>query len=145
MAQWNVSYQRQLAQQWLLSVSYLGNKTTHVWLAQDLNYAAYVPGTCGSGACSTTGNTNQRRVLYLARPQDGRYFSGLFSTDDGANANYNGVLASVQHRFSHGFTLLANYTWSHCLNYGDVNGNLAGGYYQDDRTRRPNYGAAPGT
>ncbi len=140
MAQWNVSYQRQFAGDWLASVSYLGNKTTHVWLATDLNYATYIPGTCGSGPCSTTGNTNQRRVLYLARPQDGRYFTGLFSTDDGANANYNGLLASVQHRFSRGFTLLANYTWSHCLNYGDPNGNIATGYYQDDRTRAPNYG-----
>jgi hypothetical protein len=140
MAQWNVSYQRQLARHWLVSVSYLGNKSTHVWLATDLNYATYIPGMCGAAACSTTGNTNQRRVLYLARPKDGQYFSGLFSTDDGGNANYNGVLASVQRRFSHGFTLLANYTWSHCLNYGDPNGNIATGYYQDDRTRGPNYG-----
>jgi len=141
MAQWNVSYQRQFSRNWLASVSYLGNKTTHVWLASDLNHVVYIPGTCGSGPCSTTGNTNQRRLLYLARPQDGQYFSGLFSTDDGGNANYNGMLASVQHRFSGGFTLLANYTWSHCLNYGDVNGNISTGYYQDDYTRKPEYGS----
>jgi len=73
-----------------------------VWLATDINRALYIPGA------STTGNVNQRRLLYLARPQDGQYFGGLYSTDDGGNANYNGVLASVQHRFSGGFTLLAN-------------------------------------
>jgi len=139
MSQWNISYQRQLAKDWLASVSYLGNKTTHVWLATDLNYATYVPGTCGSSACSTTGNANQRRVLYLANPKDGQYFSSLFSTDDGANANYNGILASMQHRFSHGFTLLANYTWSHCLSYGDINGNITAGYYQNPRTRQGQY------
>jgi len=139
MAQWNISYQRQLTKDWMVSVSYLGNKSTHVWLATDLNRALYIPGTCGSGACSTTGNVNQRRLLYLARPQDGQYFGGLYSTDDGGNANYNGMLASVQHRFSGGFTLLANYTWSHCLNYGDINGNIGVGYYQDDLLRTPNY------
>ena len=141
MAQWNVSYQRQFAKDWLASLSYLGNKTTHVWLANDLNHVVYVPGTCGNGPCSTTGNTNQRRLLYLASPKDGQYFSGLFSTDDGGNANYNGVLTSVQHRFSRGFTVLANYTWSHCLNYGDINGNIGTGYYQDDVHRYPEYGS----
>jgi hypothetical protein len=139
MAQWNASYQRQFAKDWLASLSYLGNKTTHVWLASDLNHTVYIPGTCGSGPCSTTGNTNQRRLLYLARPQDGQYFSGLFSTDDGGNANYNGLLTSVQHRFTSNFTLLANYTYSHCLNYGDINGNIGTGYYQNDYTRSPEY------
>lgn len=139
MAQWNISYQRQLAKDWLASVSYLGNKTTHQWLATDLNHVVYIPGTCGTGPCSTTGNTNQRRVLSLLRPQDGQYFSGLFSTDDGGTANYNGMLASLQHRFTGGFTLLANYTWSHCFNYGDINGNIATGYYQNDYTRKPEY------
>ena len=141
MAQWNISYQRQFAKEWLASVSYLGNKTTHVWLESDLNPVVYIPGTCGSGQCSTTGNSDQRRVLYRLRPQDGQYFTQIRSTDDGGNANYNGMLASVQHRFSHGFTLLANYTWSHCLNYGDPNGNLGNGVYQDDLTRKPEYGS----
>ncbi len=112
-----------------------------MWLERDLNPVVYIPGTCGSGACSTTGNSDQRRVLYRLRPQDGQYFTQIRSTDDGGNANYNGLLASVQHRFSHGFTLLANYTWSHCLNYGDPNGNLGNGVYQDDLTRQPEYGS----
>ena len=138
-AQWNVSYQRQFRKDWLVSISYLGNVMTHVWLATDLNHAVYIPGTCGNGPCSTTANTNQRRVLYLARPQDGQYFSGLFSTDDGGTANYNGMMASFQRRFSGGFTLLTNYTWSHCLNNGDINGNIGIGYYQDDVHRYTEY------
>src|SRR5579885_3633455 len=60
-AQWNVSYQRQLGREWLASVSYLGNKTTHVWIGEDINPAVYIPGK------STTGNTNQRSLLYLQK------------------------------------------------------------------------------
>ncbi|HWB83554.1 MAG TPA: hypothetical protein VG675_05415 [Bryobacteraceae bacterium] len=51
--------------------------------------------------------------------------------DDGGNSNYNAMLASVQHRFSHNFTLLANYTWGHCIIEGDFNGDLRGAYYQN--------------
>ena len=38
MTQWNVSYHRQLRDNWLVSVSYLGNKTSHLWLSVDINH-----------------------------------------------------------------------------------------------------------
>jgi hypothetical protein len=41
-------------------------------------------------------------------------------------ANYNGLIATVQHRLSSSFSLLANYTWSKCLNVADAQGDLAG-------------------
>ena len=39
MAQWSLSYQRQITPNWLASASYLGNKTTHVLSGQDINPA----------------------------------------------------------------------------------------------------------
>ena len=41
-------------------------------------------------------------------------------------ANYNGLITTVQHRLSSSFSLLANYTWSKCLNVADAQGHLAG-------------------
>jgi len=56
-------------------------------------------------------------------------------TDDGANSNYNGLLLSVQHRVSHHFSVLGNYTWSHCISEGDFGGDIAGASYQNPTNR----------
>ncbi len=132
-AQWNVSYQRQIASNWLASLTYMGNKTTHVWVGEDMNPAVYGPG-------ATTGNTNQRRLLYLQNPTSGAAYSSIVQSDQGANSHYNGMLFSIQHRFASNFTLLFNYTWSHCISDGDFGGELAGNYYQDPNNRAGNRG-----
>ena len=133
MQQWNLSWQRQLTGNWLVTANYLGNKTSHYWLGRESNPAIYGPG-------ATTGNTNQRRVLSRIDPVRGTPYATIGETDDGANATYNGLLVSAQHRFSHHFTALANYTLSHCINEGDVNGDLTGPQYQDPGSRRSNRG-----
>ena len=134
MTQWNISYQRQFSGNWLATVSYIGNKTTHLWLAQDLNYSIYGPG-------ASTANTTQRRVLYELNPTAGAYYGTVYQTDDGGNSSYNGLLASVQHRFSHHFTLLGNYTYSHCVSDGDFAGDISGAYYQNPTNRNADHGS----
>jgi hypothetical protein len=118
---WNFSYQRQLSANWMASLSYMGNKTTHLWSGIDANPSVYIPGTCGSAACSTTANANvaSRRYLTLLNPNEGKYYGQLTMGYDGGTANYNGVLATVQHRMSRNFSVLANYTWSHCIGTQD--------------------------
>jgi hypothetical protein len=140
MQQWDLSYQYQLRGNWLLSASYVGNKTTHLWTGTEQNPAVYIPGTCGSGPCSTTGNTNQRRLTSLINPTEGIYYSHIRILDDGVNANYNGVILTVKHRFSRNFTLLTNYAYSHCLQDADTLGDkLDGAYYQNPYNRNADY------
>lgn len=125
--QWNFSIQRQLANSWLVTLNYLGNKATHRWNSQSINSAVYIPGTCGPGPCSTTANTAQRRLLALLRPEGKLY--GIFSTvDDGGNSSYNALLASVEHRLSQNFSALMNYTWGHCIDDLDGDNDIAGTY-----------------
>jgi len=102
MAQWNASYQRQFANNWLATVSYLGNKTTHLWIGSEINPAVYSPG-------ATTATTEARRLLVMQNPKGAAYGS-LNQADEGANAHYEALVLSLQHRFGHGFTLLTNYT-----------------------------------
>jgi hypothetical protein len=118
LTQWNASYQRQLGKDWLASATYIGNRTTHLYTAQELNPGIYTPGE--------TSVTYKNRILYAANPAQGQYYGDVSILDDGASANYNGLLASVQHRFAQGFTLLTNYTWSHCIGNYDFTTDLNG-------------------
>lgn len=128
MQQWNFSIQRQFGDAWLLTANYIGNKSTHRWINKAINPAVYIPGSCGSQPCSTTGNTNSRRVLSMANPSAGSFYGPMAELDDGANANYNGVLLSVNRRLSRNFSILANYTWAHCISEGDAASEIGGGY-----------------
>ena len=131
--QWNFNLQQQLGASWLVSASYLGNKGTHLWLTTQKDPAVYIPGA------STVANTNSRRVLSRLNPSAGAAFSSLVQVDDGNDSSYNALLASVNHRLDKHFSVLANYTWSHCINDGDVQSEITGGY-QDPNDRQGSRG-----
>jgi hypothetical protein len=123
---WNLGVQRQLGTNGLISVSYLGTQTAHLWLTIPLNPAVLVPstsplGTCPAGQntnCNTATNLNQRRIAYLAKPTtDGQYLGPVDRFETGGTVSYNGLVVSAQRRFAH-VSVNGNYTWSHCI--GDV-------------------------
>ena len=51
---------------------------------------------------------------------------GTVVAGDTGTGNYHGLVTTVQHRLSSSFSLLANHTWSKCLNEEDAQGDLAG-------------------
>jgi hypothetical protein len=135
--QWDLSYQRQVAGNWLLTVGYLGSKATHLRTSIEENPAVYIPGN------STTANTQARRTLTLLNPVQGAFYSNITLADDGINTTYNALRISAQHRFSQNFTLLSVYTWSHCLQDAETYGNrnsLGSTDYQDPYNRNLDYG-----
>jgi len=128
--QWNLSIQRQFGKDWLITANYLGNSSIHLTTMEGGNPAIFLGlGPCtlnvvnGAGqaiptnysTCSTNANTNQRRIRYLQNPTQGQYYAGIGPVDDGGTASYEGMYLSAQKRLSRGVTLLANYTWSHCI------------------------------
>jgi Carboxypeptidase regulatory-like domain/TonB dependent receptor/TonB-dependent Receptor Plug Domain len=144
---WDLAIQRQIGQSWIVSATYIGNETEHLWVTKQLNPGEFLGlGPCTlplSGAkvwnpCSQTGNLPDRRLFSLVQPQAGQLIGFMDQMDAGGTANYNGLLLSAQKRFGKGFSVIANYTWSHCI--GDltqgsgVNGGGAG--YQNLNNRQ---------
>ncbi len=62
-------------------------------------------------------------------------------TDGGGNANYNAGLVGIQKRFTKKFSVLANYTWSHCIDEADGDQFLDGVDFQDPRNRKGDRGS----
>jgi carboxypeptidase family protein len=124
---WNLSIQRQVAADWLVSASYIGTQASHIWTQQPFNPGIYIAGgPCTLqgvvyNPCSSTANINQRRRLTLERPADGQLIGALSVVDDGGTQSYNGLLLNVQRRAARGITVGTNYTLSHCIgDYADL-------------------------
>ena len=66
--------------------------------------------------------------------------NGSVVIDDNGTANYNGLVASIQHRMSNTFSLMANWTWSKCLNINDAQGDLANTLVENPNNIRMDYG-----
>ena len=134
--QWNLTVQKQLGASWLLKASYLGNDTVHLWTDREMNPAVYVAGTCAAGQyglkaagpCSSTANTQARRLFTQENPSQGPYYGTTELLDDGGTASFNSLLLSVEHRLSQQFMVLANYTWAHCIS-DLVTTELSGPHY----------------
>lgn len=154
--QWTASIQRQFGAGWQFQIQYIGSHTVHAPMGTPLSPAIYIPGVWGANGtgcpgvvvtgpavvgvkqpagkagtpCSTTGNQTQRFALTIANPAQGNQYlgggGGTVLVNSVGMANYNGLVTSIQHRLSANFSLLANYTWSKCLNVADASGDYAG-------------------
>jgi hypothetical protein len=164
--QWTLSVQHEFPKGWQLSVDYIGNATRHVATGYPLDDAVFIPGVWGAGGtgcagivttgpaavkpgaagtnCSTTGNQNSRFALTIANPTQGNQYTGggggTVVVDDYATANYNGMVASLNHRLSSTLSVLANYTWSKCLDWNDANGDVTGNSVENPNNPKLDYG-----
>ena len=143
VTQWNLSLEKQISADWLVSANYIGTASTHLWSAQPINPAIFLGLEACTlngvrySTCSTTGNTDQRRRLSLEIPQVGQFYGHIGRIDSGGTGSYNGLLLSLQRRAARGVTLNANYTWSHCItdHAGDMYVNQTSSGWTDPNNR----------
>jgi len=100
---WNLMLERQVGTDWVLKAAYQATKGTYLSqsVVREINPAIYIPGQ------STVANTQARR-----RYQD---FSNIGRIESGNNSIYNALQLTVEKRFGHGLSVLANYTWSKAI------------------------------
>lgn len=127
LEQWNLSIQKQVGN-WVISANYLGNNTMHLWGDDPIN-APDPPGV------ATTASVQSRRPLTLLNPAEGAYYGTIHDLDYGGTASYEALLLSAQHYFSKNFSVLGNYTYSHCIT-DPFTSELDGTQWSDPLSRR---------
>jgi len=106
--EWNLTVERQLRGDWMVRAAYVGSHESHGMENVELSPTVYPTG----------------KHLY---PQ----YSDIAMAMNDINSNYNSLQLTAQKRFSKGFTVLANYTWSKSIDdwpYGqDITTVVSGG------------------
>jgi hypothetical protein len=137
--EWNFRVQQGLGTNASLTLNYVGNHGIFIPISLSGINAYCPPSACPGGFIG----------LQAAAP-DAR-FSAVNEVHSAGVSNYNGLVVSFQHRFTKGFQLQANYTWSHALDevsnggFFFFNGGSAGSVLnpQDsNNVRKYNYGNA---
>ena len=96
--EWNLTVDHTI-KDWLLEVVYLGSAAHH--FEERPNIAPLINGN-GDTRYTTNGVTP---------------FNGVQENTNSGSSFYSGVVARVEHRYSSGFEVLGNYTFSKCLGY----------------------------
>lgn len=104
---WNLTVEREFIPSWLLRLAYAGSHGSNLAIGNELNPALYAPG-------ATTATTNQRRALF---PQ----FGNITVMQATGESSYHSLQATIDKRFSRGFSLLANYTLAKALDHSSEN------------------------
>jgi hypothetical protein len=98
---YNINLQHQLGGHWVVEVGYMGNRDSGILINVPINTAL-------PALPNNTSSTQSRRIVSTALG------AMTYLTPQGYS-NYNALTVNVEKRFSAGFTLLANYTWSRAL------------------------------
>ena len=94
---WNLTLERQLKNDWLVRAAYVASRTNHLVENEQLNAAVYIPGS--------TLSPDARRPY--------KPYTSIVQETASGNSWYQSMQLSLEKRLAHGFTILANYTWSH--------------------------------
>ena len=141
---WNLSVERQLAEDWSASAAYLGSYSDRLWGLKALNPGRYM----GTGPCTlntptgprafpvcTTGATlSFRRELYLENPQASAAIGALDGHTDEGTQTYRGLKVAVRRRAANGLSINANYTLGRCWGVATPTGfsQISQGYNKPD-------------
>jgi hypothetical protein len=119
--QWNLTVDQQLAPGYTLTISYIGNHAAHLYASHELNYP--LPSSYDYNLTIAQNNSNLPTRRRFSSIQCGTGIGTSTASCYGPTdyldsplwSNYNSLQVSVNHRFEHGFSLLASYVWGKYL------------------------------
>ena len=119
--QWSLTAEHELYRNAVVSLGYVGSHGHNLTTGRVLNFPTYIPGA------STTANRDSRRP-YIS---DG--IGEIRHNETSANSHYHALQFQFEQRYSRGFSLLMNYTWSKSTDTHSTNIGWAGFSQSDPR------------
>jgi len=131
---YNLTIQRELPGQMILSIGYVGSQGRHLERAYELNPA--LPGACLASGPACVGSTQNRAQqgfffpqnfknpaiipgsINLNQPTGELLFASAGQQATDGNSKYNSLQASLNKRVSHGLTFTLSYTYAHAQDDG---------------------------
>lgn len=122
---WNLIAEHQIGNT-LLRIGYVGSRGTHLMRGLEINPGIYSP-------TATASNLNSRRPY--------QPLGAITLGQDATSSSYNSLQLTIQKRWSHGFSILANYTYGKSLDA--VSSSIANGDSAGPDPSNPNHNYGP--
>ena len=127
MQQFNFSVQREVAKDMVATIGFVDSAGAKLYWTRNINQPDPAPGAI-----------DPRRPYYSIYPG----VTGISWLESSGNSFFSSVQTSFEKRFSSGFYLLANWTWSHALDNVGGDGGANGPIPQNPRDRRADWASS---
>ena len=136
--QWNLSIEREVMNNTVLTLGYLGSHGVHLWLQRDFNYpipcvqsASEVPNSPymlqSQTGCFYNGAPTFSNAAGVASPRLNPLYNSQQMADTQGSSRYHAFQASLNRRFSGGLQFLATYTLAKSIDDSSGTYGLDGG------------------
>jgi hypothetical protein len=123
--QYNFNIQREVAQNTVASLGYIGSHATHLFMQLDFNPPT--PNTVTNGVGQGFCTPNAAGTSCATNPRLNPEWGALVFANTIGSSSYNGLLANVNRRFSHNWQLQASYVFSKSIDDTSGTYGLDGG------------------
>lgn len=108
--QYNLAVEYQVATDTSLRIGYTGVHGVHIQRTRDINLAG--PETPATATIVGGGTVTYNK---FTAPRPFPAFVRIFQFESTSDSNYNGLSLELTKRFSHNFSIMNSYTWSHVI------------------------------
>jgi hypothetical protein len=121
--QWNFNVEREIMENTVWTVGYIGTHNLHMFVQRDFNY----PVPCLAPGCFYNGRPTYSSATGIPNPRLDPQYNSLQLADNLADSHYHALQTSIDHRFSQGWQMQVSYTYSKSIDNGSGTYGLDGG------------------